>query len=197
MQLLEEKIEITNFLYKEALKSGYLNDIEKKFILNTTYLQFSTIESNLDLESFSEFYHQLDEIKKRIFVDTSLYEKWLFSCEFYSYKLMEEVKDGKDYVELVGKNNDIINFFQLYQLKSEILLFYKNLIICSSSANEHFIKDQMLALKKAPVNISMNGLDEVSNIIDESCTRMDKNCKKLQTVLREILFYNETLGEYK
>ena len=38
----------------------------------------------------------------------------------------------------------------------------------------------MLALKKVPVNISMNGLDEVSNIIDESCTRMDKNCKKLQ-----------------
>lgn len=64
MQLLEEKIEITNFLYKEALKTGYLNDIEKKFILNTTYLQFFTIESNLDLESFSEFYHQLDEIKK-------------------------------------------------------------------------------------------------------------------------------------
>lgn len=64
MQLLEEKIKITNFLYKEALKTGYLNDIEKKFILNTTYLQFSTIESNLDLESFSEFYHQLDEIKK-------------------------------------------------------------------------------------------------------------------------------------
>ena len=94
MQLLEEKIKITNFLYKEALKSGYLNDIEKKFILNTTYLQFSTIESNLDLESFSEFYHQLDEIKKRIFVDTSLYEKWLLSCEFYSYKLMEEVKYG-------------------------------------------------------------------------------------------------------
>lgn len=64
MQLLEEKIKITNFLYKEALKTGYLNDIEKKFILNTTYLQFFTIESNLDLESFSEFYHQLDEIKK-------------------------------------------------------------------------------------------------------------------------------------
>ena len=64
MQLLEEKIKITNFLYKEALKTGYLNDIEKKFILNTTYLQFSTIESNLDLESFSEFYRQLDEIKK-------------------------------------------------------------------------------------------------------------------------------------
>lgn len=185
MQLLEEKIKITNFLYKEALKSGYLDDIEKKFILNTTYLQFSTIESNLDLESFSEFYHQLDEIKKRIFVDTSLYEKWLFSCEFYSYKLMEEVKDGKDYVELVGKNNDIINFFQLYQLKSEMLLFYKNLIICSSSANEHFIKDQMLTFKKVPVNISMNGLDEVSNIIDESCTRMDKNCKKLQKIKTE------------
>ena len=185
MQLLEEKIKITNFLYKEALKSGYLNDIEKKFILNTTYLQFSTIESNLDLESFSEFYHQLDEIKKRIFVDTSLYEKWLFSCEFYSYKLMEEVKYGKDYVELVGKNNDIINFFQLYQLKSEMLLFYKNLIICSSSANEHFIRNQMLALKKIPVSVSMNGLDEVSNIIDESCTRIDKNCKKLQKIKTE------------
>ena len=147
-------------------------------------MQFSTIESNLDLESFSEFYHQLDEIKKNIVV-YSLYEKWLFSCEFYSYKLMEEAKDGKDYVELVDKNNDIINFFQLYQLKSEMLLFYKNLIICSSSANEHFIKDQMLALKKAPVNISMNGLDEVSNIIDESCTRMDKNCKKLQKIKTE------------
>ena len=61
---------------------------------------------------------------------------------------MEEAKDGKNYVELVGKNNDIINFFQLYQLKSEMLLFYKNLIICSSSANEYFIKDQMLAFKR-------------------------------------------------
>ena len=98
---------------------------------------------------------------------------------------MEEVKYGKDYVELVGKNNDIINFFQLYQLKSEMLLFYKNLIICSSSANEHFIRNQMLALKKIPVSVSMNGLDEVSNIIDESCTRMDKNCKKLQKIKTE------------
>lgn len=92
---------------------------------------------------------------------------------------MEEAKDGKDYVELVGKNNDSINFFQLYQLKSEMLLFYKNLIICSSSANEHFIKDQMLAFKKVPASISMNDLNEVSNIIDECCTRMDENCKKL------------------
>lgn len=185
MQSLEEKIKITNLLYRDALKNGYLNDIEKRFILNTTYLQFSTIESNLDLESFNECYQQLDEMKKRIFADISLYEKWLFSCEFYSYKLMEEANDGKNYVELVGKNNDIINFFQLYQLKSEMLLFYKNLIICSSSANEHFIKDQMLAFKKVPANISMNGLNEVSNIIDESCTRMDKNCKKLQKIKTE------------
>ena len=63
--------------------------------------------------------------------------------------------------------------------------FYKNLIICSSSANESFIKDRILAFKKVPVNISMNGLDEVSNIIDESCTRMDKNCKKLQKIKTE------------
>ena len=31
----------------------------------------------------------------------------------------------------------------------------------------------------------MNGLNEVSNIIDESCTRMDKNCKKLQKIKTE------------
>lgn len=43
----------------------------------------------------------------------------------------------------------------------------------------------MLALKKIPVSVSMNGLDEVSNIIDESCTRMDKNCKKLQKIKTE------------
>ena len=43
----------------------------------------------------------------------------------------------------------------------------------------------MLAFKKVSVNISMNGLDEVSNIIDESCTRMDKNCKKLQKIKTE------------
>jgi|GEM_PF-4767080 len=185
MQSLEEKIEITNLLYKGALKNGYLNDIEKRFILNTVYLQFSTIESNLDLEGYSVFYHQLDELKKRIFVDKSLYEKWLFSCEFYSYKLMEEVKDGKNYVEVVSKNNDIMNFFQLYQLKSETLLFYKNLIICSSSANDHFIKDQKLAYRNEIVYVPMNSLDEISNIIDESCARMDKNCKKLQKIKTE------------
>lgn len=185
MQSLEEKIEITNLLYKSALKNGYLNDIEKRFILNTVYLQFSTIESNLDLEGYSVFYHQLDELKKRIFVDKSLYEKWLFSCEFYSYKLMEEVKDGKNYVEVVSKNNDIMNFFQLYQLKSETLLFYKNLIICSSSANDHFIKDQKLAYRNEIVDVPMNSLDEISNIIDESCARMDENCKKLQKIKTE------------
>ena len=187
MQLLEEKIKITNFLYKEALKTGYLNDIEKKFILNTTYLQFSTIESNLDLESFNECYQQLDEMKKRIFADISLYEKWLFSCEFYSYKLMEEAKDGKKYVEIVNKNNDIINFFQLYQFASETTSFYKNLIICSSSANDHFMKDQLLIDFKNNVvdTNNVNSLDELSYIIDESCTRMDKNCKKLQKIKTE------------
>lgn len=180
MQSLEEKIKITNLLYKDALKSGCLNDIEKKFILNTAYLQFSTIESNLDLESYSEFYHKLDELKKRILVDKSLYEKWLFSCEFYSYKLMEEVNEGKKYVEVVSRNNDIMNFFQLYQLKSETLSFYKNLIICSSSANDHFIKDQKLAYRNEIVDVPMNSLDRVSSIIDESCARMDENCKKLR-----------------
>lgn len=185
MQSLEEKIKITNLLYKDALKSGCLNDIEKKFILNTAYLQFSTIESNLDLESYSEFYHKLDEMKKKIFVDTSLYEKWLFSCEFYSHQLMRKVKDGKNYVEIVSRNNDIINFFQLYQFKSETLTFYRNLIICSSSANAHFVKDQRLAFKKKTVNVPMNNLNEVSSIIDESCIMMDKNCKKLQKIKTE------------
>lgn len=33
MQLLEEKIKITNFLYKEALKNGYFNDIEYIFAI--------------------------------------------------------------------------------------------------------------------------------------------------------------------
>lgn len=185
MQSLEEKIKITNLLYKDALKTGYLNEIEKNFILNTIYFQFSTIESNLDLESFSEFYHRLDEVKKRIFVDTSLYEKWLFSCEFYSHKLMEEAEDGKNYIEVVSKNSDIVNFFQLYQLKSETVSFYKNLIICSSSANDHFIEDQRLAFGSNPANVQLNNLNEVSSIIDESCAMMAKNCKKLQKIKTE------------
>ena len=185
MQTLEEKIKITNLLYRDALKAGHLNDIEKKFILDTVYLQFSTIEYNLDLDSFSAFYNRLDEIKKRIFVDTSLYEKWLFSSEFYSHKLMEEVQDGKNYVEIVSKNDDIINFFQLYQLKSEMIDFYKNLIVCSSSANNHFIKDQPLAFKNKDTDIKLNSLSEISNIIDKNCIKMDENCKKLKKIKTE------------
>ena len=185
MQPLEEKIKITNLLYKDALESNYLNDIEKRYILNTVYSRFYAIEANLDLESYSEIYHQLDEIKKRIFVDTSLYEKWLFSCEFYSHKLMEETNDAKNYVEIVSKNSDIMNFFHLYQLESETLLFYKNLLICSSSANNHFIKDQKLAFENEIIDIPLNSLDRVSSIIDESCASMDENCKNLQKIKTE------------
>lgn len=38
MQSLDEKIRISKLLYKEALKNGYFNDVEKDFILNKCYL---------------------------------------------------------------------------------------------------------------------------------------------------------------
>ena len=58
MQTLDEKIKISNLLYKEALRTGIINNIEKGFILNTTYQQFSIMEENIDLTTFEEFYNQ-------------------------------------------------------------------------------------------------------------------------------------------
>ena len=179
MQTLDEKIKISNLLYKEALRTGILNNIEKGFILNTTYQQFSIMEENIDLTTFEEFYNQFAIIKNNLFIDTALYENWLFSSEVYANKLFAEVVDGKDYVKLIRDNNSIENFFQLYKLRSEILSFYTNLINCSSSMNGKFQTDFMLATTPGVRVKTVFDSKQATTIIDESCHKMDENSKKL------------------
>ena len=182
MQTLDEKIKISNLLYKEALRTGFLNDVEKEFILNVTYQQFSIMEENIDLTTFEEFYNQFAIIKNNLFIDTALYENWLFSSGVYANKLFTEVVAGKDYVKLTRDNNSIENFFQLYQLRSEILSFYTNLINCSSSMNGKFQLDYMLATTPGAKVETVFDSKEASTIIKESCHKMDENGKKLMKI---------------
>lgn len=179
MQTLDEKIKISNLLYKEALRTGFLNDVEKEFILNVTYQQFSIMEENIDLTTFEEFYNQFAIIKNNLFIDTALYENWLFSSGVYANKLFTEVVAGKDYVKLTRDNNSIENFFQLYQLRSEILSFYTNLINCSSSMSGKFQTDFMLATTPGARVKTVFDSKQATTIIDESCHKMDENSKKL------------------
>lgn len=179
MQTLDEKIRISKLLYKEALKDGKLSDIEKEFILNITYQQFAVMEENMDLATYKEFYSQYAIIKDNLFVDTTLYENWLFSSEFYANKLFEEVVEGKSYIKITKDNDDIGNFFQLYQLRSEILSFYTNLINCSSSMNGKFQIDYMLATTPDARVETVFDSKKAANVIKESCQKMDVNSKKL------------------
>lgn len=179
MQTLDEKIRISKLLYKEALKDGKLSDIEKEFILNITYQQFAVMEENMDLATYKEFYSQYAIIKDNLFVDTTLYENWLFSSEFYANKLFEEVVEDKSYIKITKDNDDIGNFFQLYQLRSEILSFYTNLINCSSSMNGKFQIDYMLATTPGARVETVFDSKKAANVIKESCQKMDVNSKKL------------------
>ncbi len=182
MQSLDEKIRISKLLYKEALKNSYFNDVEKDFILNVTYQQFVVMEENIDLTTFKEFYSQYAVIKDNLFVDITLYENWLFSSEVYAIKLLEELVDGKSYINLTRNNNSIENFFQLYQLRSEILSFYTNLINCSSSMNGKFQLDYMLATTPGAKVETVFDSKEASTVIKESCHKMDENGKKLMKI---------------
>lgn len=179
MQSLDEKIKISKLLYREALKNGELNDVEKEFILNITYQQFAVMEENIDLATYKEFYSQYAIIKDNLFVDTTLYENWLFSSEFYTNKLFEEVVEGKSYIKITKDNDDMGNFFQLYQLRSEILSFYTNLINCASSMNGKFQIDYMLATIPGARVETIFDSKEAANVIKESCQKMDINSKKL------------------